>query len=252
LAGVTVQIWRSSTPDSLGELLAERDTDLSGFYNYYTEAALPSYFHLVVPPQAGRSPVVATSSDGVVVSPGHIRIDAPTRRVYAENNFFLAPTTPTPTPTRTPTATSDLPTATVTPTLTPSPTATLTPTLTPSPTPTLSPFDIGAIRVRVWNDANHDGVKGPAEPPLTGVEVRLYSPGSFQYLQSEFTNPDGYVTFSFLLAPSVFRLTEIDPPQAESTTPNDAFVATVPGQQVDIAFGDYLLPNPIYLPALRR
>ena len=247
LPGMTVQLWKSHSPATLGELVDVRVTDLGGFYNYFILTAPPQYYHLVLIVPPGKAAVQATSDEGIVLAPDHIRIDAPTFQVYQDNNFYLIQATPTPTPTPTATPTATASPTDVVPTSTPTATSTPTPTATMTPTPTATPVT-SDIRVLVWNDLNRNGLRDNEEPPLAGVEVAIDKIGAAQSTERLVTGDDGYAHFNDRAAPAIYKLTEVDPPYAISTTPNEVFVSVAPSMQADIAFGDLVLPNRIFLP----
>ncbi len=257
LPGVTVQLWRSSSPDVLGQFVDDRVSDLGGFYNFFVPTTPPPYYHLVLVTPPGKAPLQATSGEGIVVSPDHIRFDAPTFQVYQDNDFVLIPVTPTPTATLSPAPTATSTPQPATPTHTPGPTSTATPTSTVTPPPTLTPTPTatplqGSIRALVWNDLNRNGVREGDEPPLAGVEVMVEKVGAARSNERVITGSDGVAQFAARTAPAIYKVTEIDPPYALSTTPNQAYVAVSPGVQTDVAFGDRVLPKHVFLPAVQR
>jgi hypothetical protein len=89
----------------------------------------------------------------------------------------------------------------------------------------------------------------PTSPPLTGVEVAVDKAGATRSTERSVTGDDGYAHFNHRAAPAIYKLTEVDPPYAISTTPNEVFVSVAPGLQADITFGDLVLPNRIFLPS---
>ncbi|HUW13881.1 MAG TPA: SdrD B-like domain-containing protein, partial [Anaerolineae bacterium] len=155
--------------------------------------------------------------------------------------------TQTPTATRTTTATAT-PTSTSTPTASPS--ATLTPTASVSPTPTASPMSTstptatpstGTIHGEVWHDLDRDGEKEDGEPPLAGAEIRLKN-ASHGVIGFWFTQSDGTYTFGNL-EPSLYYVSEIDPPGYASSTIGVVAVYLDANQRLPIHFGDYALPT---------
>jgi len=104
----TVRLWRSNDSNGLDSVVATKLTDGGGFYNFYLPVPPPPYYHIVIEAPPGLIAFQASSLEGVVVGPDHIRIDAPGYETYEENNFILkdpnlkcGTDTPTPTPTAT-------------------------------------------------------------------------------------------------------------------------------------------------------
>lgn len=172
------------------------------------------------------------------------------------------PTTPTPTPTATPTHTA-------TPTSTPAPTDTPTPTLTPTPKPTATATPTSApARVRgvIYEDANGNGQRDPAEPPLAGAKLRLTGAGVDQ---SVTTGVDGLYAFANLTG-GQYTLVETAPPGYGPSTPSSPLaLGLASGIDMSLDFGHMQLatvtptasPTPtatsmpsqlLYLPLLRK
>jgi len=129
------------------------------------------------------------------------------------------------------------PTATSTPTPTSTPTATATPTDTPTLTltPTATP-STGSITGVVWYDEDGDGMVDEGEPPLPDVEVTLSTVVGVA-IETQLTTADGSYGFTDL-EPGTYMVTETDPEDYSSTTPNQVVVAVVAGSTVEINFGD--------------
>jgi hypothetical protein len=185
--------WRSNTADTLDSIVQTRLTDAGGFYNFYLPTIPPPFYHIIVTPPAGLEPFQATSLEGIVVAPNHIRIDAPGYLVYEDNIFILrdpnlkcGTDTPTPTPTATPTAT---------------------------PTP-----PNGCIEGYKVDDL-HVG--------LPGWEIHAVPDGSDEPHLVRITDGTGYFRFDDL-TPGVWRLWEIMRPGWEPVT-DEMFTVTVRG-----------------------
>lgn len=102
--GTTVQLWGSSSPGSLGTMLASTSTGTGGAYSLVTNLGYP-YYHLIEIDRPGYSSVGAASvSGGVVVNPNWIRHQPPAGGTYPGNDFWddYVELTPTPTPTTQP------------------------------------------------------------------------------------------------------------------------------------------------------
>ena len=82
----------------------------------------------------------------------------------------------------------------------------------------------------VFHDYNQSGVQEEGEVPLSGVVVRCSNGASTR------TNTDG--RYSFILAPAPYTVTEIDRVGYSSTTPNAVAVDPVPGEVVEVNYGD--------------
>ena len=159
--------------------------------------------------------------------------------------------TPTATVTRTPTPT---PTATVTrtPTATPTATPTPTPTATPSATPTITPTPTpatGDIAGTAWLDVNGDAMRDAGEPGLVGVTIQLLRAGA--QVGQTLTGGDGAYRFADL-PPGEYTVREVQPGWLRfSTTPDEATVDVLAGQQVAVNFGDWN-GRPVWLPLITR
>ncbi len=104
-------------------------------------------------------------------------------------------------------------------------------TLTPSPTPTTG--EIGGF---VWGDDDADRIKDNNEPLLPDVAITL-STDSGVLVTEQTTKADGSYAFTEI-DPGIYRVTETDPQDHTSTTPNQVTVAVVAGASVPINFGD--------------
>lgn len=119
---------------------------------------------------------------------------------------------------------------------TPTPRPTSTPTNTPTPTATSTPA-VGTLQVTVFNDVNRDGIRGDAEPGLSGARIEVWR-GAELYRQGT-TGSSGACTFASMPEGS-YVVHEVDPPGYVSSTVNDYPVDIVADQQMDLYFGDYL------------
>ncbi len=209
VGGVTVRAWRSNDPGGLDSVVATRLTDAGGFYNFYLPVAPPPFYHIIIDVPAGLMAFQASSLEGVVITPEHIRIDAPTYSTYEENNFILkdpnlkcGTDTPTPTPTETPTNT---------------PTPTDTPTATPTATPT--PKIPGCADAFVVDIANFG---------LGGWEIHATPDGADQPHLIGVTDAAGRVNFPDL-EPGLWKFWIIMMPGWEAVTPEMVTVNIPPG-----------------------
>lgn len=164
------------------------------------------------------------SNDGVLLLP-----ESGSRYLYAASSeaeqvetrprltvrFELQPRPATPTPTPTPT-----PNDTATPTATPTPTATLTPTPTATPTPTSVPARVRGV---IYEDANGNGERDPAEQALAGAELHLTGPGVDQ---SIITAADGLYSFANLSG-GQYTLAETPPPGYGPSMPASPITLTL-------------------------
>ncbi len=91
------------------------------------------------------------------------------------------------------------------------------------------------MRGRVWNDRNRNHQVDPAEPGIPGVQVELWRKGLLIRLAN--TWPDGQFAFS-MLDPGTYQLIQRDLPGYRSTTPNTVDIVILPGQVVQVYFGD--------------
>ena len=101
---------------------------------------------------------------------------------------------------------------------TPTPTPTLTPTATPTPTPTATPTPTSVpARVRgvIYEDANGNGQRDPAEQALAGATLHLTGPGVDQSIT---TAADGLYSFANLSG-GQYTLAETPPPGYGPSTP---------------------------------
>lgn len=165
-----------------------------------------------------------------------------------------ATATPTATPTRTATASPTAsPSATATPTPTPtataSPTPTATSTATATPSPTATP-SLGRIRGQVWLDDNQDQVLNSGEAGLASVTLLLYR--SQQLLSQTQSVEDGSYAFDDLPAGQLYTVIQVDRHAYRSSTPNERTVLVSPGSVIQVDFGDFYDPPPVYLPILQR
>ncbi len=217
---VTLKAWRSATAGGLDSVVQTVATDAGGFFNFYLPTAPPPFYHIILTPPLGLNPYQASSLEGTVITPDHIRIDEPGYQVYEGNVFILKdPTlkcgtdTPTPTPT-------DTPTPTPTPTDTPTPTPTHTPTPTPTDTPTVTPTPTtvpGCADAFVVDIANFG---------LGGWEVHAMPDGAMDPHLSAVTDAAGRASFDNL-TPGKWKFWVIMQPGWEAVTP-EMVVVTIP------------------------
>lgn len=154
------------------------------------------------------------------------------------NLEVLTPPTPTPVP---PTPT---PRFTPTPTITPTPTHTPTPVATATPTPTPTP-QTGSICVSAYNDSNGDGLRDPDEESLAGAVITVADARRAVGVHTT----EGGPPFCFDgLLPGNYFVSELNPPDYESTTVDKWGVGLLPGSSIDIEFGDWLAPAPTPTP----
>ena len=153
--------------------------------------------------------------------------------------------TPTPTASATPTVTST-PTRTLSPTPSETPTSTATATNTPTGTPTVTPTpNTGIIAGQVWNDLNGNGLKDIGEPGLPGATITLKDKFNNE-LQSWVTAGNGIFQFSGLV-PGTYIVSETNPPEFVSTTPDEWWVNVIANWTVTMNFGDWI-PAPTATP----
>lgn len=82
----------------------------------------------------------------------------------------------------------------------------------------------------VFHDYNRSGVQEDGEVPLSGVVVRCSNGASTR------TNTQGL--YKFILVPGPYTVTEVDRVGYSSTTPNAVAVDPVPGEVVEVNYGD--------------
>jgi len=128
-------------------------------------------------------------------------------------------------------------------TLTPTP----TPTLTPSPTPT--PVPTGQLDAFVWHDLDQDGRHDADEPPLADAVAIIFDSTGQTELARQLTDSDGYARFT-LPAPMDYVIKEIPPPGGISTTPSEFSVKLYVDTSIEVPFGNFIYPFPLYLPLL--
>ncbi|NLZ30703.1 MAG: hypothetical protein GX885_08195, partial [Methanomicrobiales archaeon] len=151
----------------------------------------------------------------------------------------VAPTvTPTITPTHKPTYKSTV-APTVTPTITPTHKPTYKPTVTPTATPTVAPTSpptaapasIGGL---VWNDTDADGIHGPEEPGIEGVNITLLY-ADLHTTEMTGTGADGGYLFANL-TPGDY-VVEFTPPEGMAFTVQGAGDGDTRGSDADQATG---------------
>jgi len=184
-----------------------------------------------------------------VASRENTAIDQRPRLLIVYPLATLTPT-PSPTPTRTPTPTAT-PTATATPTRTPTPTATATatasPTATATATATPSPTAVtGAMQGVVWNDRNQNQVRDADEPGLPGASVALLENGVT--LATTQTTANGSFGFAGLTADRYYTVAQTPPRAYAPTTPSQRVVLVTAGVVIQVDFGVFFSPPPVYLP----
>jgi hypothetical protein len=96
VSGVSMRLYGSSTPGSIGTEIASTTTDANGWYNLITDQLTYTNYTIVGTDPAGLHSVGTHSPGGVTVSDNQIRYDTP---VYGKdrrgNNFYLQPSNPT-------------------------------------------------------------------------------------------------------------------------------------------------------------
>ncbi len=122
----------------------------------------------------------------------------------------------------------------------------------PTPTPTATSAPSGNLHALVWNDANRDGVKDEAEPPLTGATVIVYTWPGMQEVARTTTGGDGMARFLALPAPTTYKVVEQDLAGMSSSTTNEVLLVLTAGATFDVAFGDYEVLEHVYVPLIRR
>jgi len=95
---------------------------------------------------------------------------------------------------------------------------------------------IGSISGVVFNDIDGDGQQGPNEPGLSGVSVTLYDSDD-NVVASSTTGPDGSYLFPGV-SPGTYTVSETNPPNFSSTTPDDLAVVVPQGGSGTANFGD--------------
>lgn len=123
---------------------------------------------------------------------------------------------------------------------------------TPTPTPTATAAPSASLHAFVWNDANKDGIKDEAEPPLTGATVIVYTWPGQQEVARVTSGGDGFARFLTLPAPATYKVVEQDPLGMDSSTTNELLVVLSPDFAFDIVFGDYEALMRLYVPLIRR
>ncbi|MCO6451127.1 MAG: carboxypeptidase regulatory-like domain-containing protein [Caldilineales bacterium] len=90
IKGATLTLRGSDNLDGPYNDLMTKDTDAGGYYNFHLQTPPPPYYHVFLTGwPAELMPDLALSLEGVVVSPEHIRIDAPKLESYEGNEFYL-------------------------------------------------------------------------------------------------------------------------------------------------------------------
>ena len=82
----------------------------------------------------------------------------------------------------------------------------------------------------VFHDYNQNGVREQGEVPLSGVVIRCSNGNATK------TATDG--RYIFVLPPGTYSVTEIDRVGYTSTTPNTVSIQSIPGDYVEVDFGD--------------
>lgn len=176
LSGVTVSLYGSNNPGSLGTFVDHATTDAGGYWGITFEQIF-EYYNIIETDPSGYYSVGATSVGGTVASSNQIQYPPPLAgKTLTGNKFWDKPITvasPTPTvthqaqPTSTPTRTKTpspgtaTPTRTPTRTLTPTSRITSTPTATPPPLPDLGDAPCSAINLPI-NPMTAYPLGGPA------------------------------------------------------------------------------------------
>jgi hypothetical protein len=141
-----------------------------------------------------------------------------------------------PAPTETPTITPT-PTETATPTVTPTSTPVNTPTPTITPTPTFTPTPMtGSICVLTFDDRNGNRFRDPGEPLLPYAVFTLSDAHHVvgTYSTNGLNEPYCFST----LDPSVYFISEMNPPGYESTTHDSWGISLQNGATINLEFGD--------------
>ncbi|NET29765.1 SdrD B-like domain-containing protein [Okeania sp. SIO1I7] len=119
---------------------------------------------------------------------------------------------------------------------------------TPVPPPVLPPIvntdSTGTITGVKFDDRNGDGLAGPDEPRLIGVEIFVdLNNNGLAEANEPFTLTDAHGEYRFTLPPGNYRVRETPPAGFVNTTPTP-FVPVVPGQTVVYNFGDSSIFDP--------
>ncbi|NET40922.1 SdrD B-like domain-containing protein [Okeania sp. SIO2B3] len=130
----------------------------------------------------------------------------------------------------------------------PPPTPIPPPGPTPVPPPLLPPIvntdSTGTIAGVKFDDRNADGLAGPDEPRLIGVEIFVdLNNNGLAEANEPFTFTDAHGEYRFTLPPGNYRVLETPPAGFVNTTPTP-FVPVVPGQTVVYNFGDTSIFDP--------
>ncbi|MDY7005059.1 MAG: SdrD B-like domain-containing protein [Cyanobacteriota bacterium] len=130
----------------------------------------------------------------------------------------------------------------------PPPTPIPPPGPTPVPPPVLPPIvntdSTGIITGAKFDDRNGDGLAGPDEPRLIGVEIFVdLNNNGLAEANEPFTLTDVHGEYRFALPPGNYRVRETPPAGFVNTTPTP-FVPVVPGQTVVYNFGDSSIFDP--------
>ncbi len=167
--------------------------------------------------------------------PAPTRAPTKTRRPYRPQPTRVPPTiTPTPTNTSTPTVTP-----TSTPVNTPTPTVTPTPTCTPTPM-------AGSLCVLAYDDRNGNRVRDPGEPLLP---YAVFTLSDAQHVVETYSTNGLNEPYCFKeLKPSVYFVSEMNPPGYESTTFDSWGVSMQNGAMINIEFGDVTQKQPTPTP----
>jgi len=127
------------------------------------------------------------------------------------------------------------PTATLSPTLAP---ASATPTALPTNTPTYTPApSVGALCVLVYNDSNGNGARDSSETRLAGAQITVKNSNN-QVVGSWTTDGINEPRCFTNLPPGPYTVTEINPPNYVSTTPDTLATSVYAGLAFGLEFGD--------------
>ncbi len=247
LADVLVQLFARRGDGDTWTVVKEDSTRGNGRYFIFRwENKGYRQYRIVVQPPSGYVAVRAQApSPGHVIDPQTIEYRNIPSGYYLNNNFFLAPPTPTPSPTPTFTPTS---TPTPTPTFTPTPTPTLTPTPTPSPTP-----GTGSVQGVVWQDDNLDGRRQEGEKGVPGVTLRLSEQTRAQALTVWETTTDATGFYRFTnIPPGTYILSFVSQVGFYPTTETTVHVNAGANTVVEVNFGVYALPRRMYMPLMAK
>jgi hypothetical protein len=195
------------------------------------------------PPYASKHNDIYWDDASLVMTAAAVPTKAPTNTPRPYVPPTQVPATATPVDTATPTAT---------PTNTPTSTPVNTPTPTMTPTPTWTPTPMtGAICVLAFDDRDGSRFREPGEPLLP---YAVFTLSDAQHTLGTYSTNGLNEPFCFAgLEPSVYFVSEQNPPGYESTTHDSWGISLQNGATVNIEFGDRTemqpTPTPTSLPS---